>query len=151
MGTQTTPHPTDQESIVQSNQPSTRRLVRSGALAGAIAAVCTTVVAAVATAADVSLEINGDAIPFPAFAWWTLVGAALGVVLARLLRERRRFVIVTTVATGLSLIAPIAASADTATKAVLVGTHLLAAAIIIPILSRRLGSRDGQSQHLVLT
>ena len=131
---------------MQSNQPSTRRLVRSGALAGAIAAVCTTVVAAIASAADVSLEINAKAIPIPAFAWWTLVGAALGVVLARLLRERRRFVVVTTVAAGLSLIPAIAAPDDTATKAVLVGTHLLAAAIIIPTLSQRL---RGQQRPLI--
>ena len=126
---------------MQSTRPSTRRLVRSGALAGAIAAVCTTVVAAIASAADVSLEVDGEAIPIPAFAWWTLVGAALGVVLARLLRERRRFVVVTTVATGLSLIPAIAAPDDTATTAVLVGTHLLAAAIIIPTLSQRLRGR----------
>jgi hypothetical protein len=63
----TTSHPTHEEPVVQSNQPSTRRLVRSGALAGAIAA-----------------------------------------------------------------------PDDTATKVVLVGTHLLAAAIIIPTLSQRL-------------
>ena len=125
-------------SDVQSTQTSTRRLVRSGALAGAIAAVCTTIVAAVARAAGVSLEVDGTAIPIPAFAWWTLVGAAVGVVLARLVGERQRFVVVTTVAVGLSLIPAIAAPDDTATKAVLVGTHLLAAAIIIPTLSQRL-------------
>ena len=51
MGTQTTPLPTQRQPVVQSTQPSTRRLVRSGALAGAIAAVCTTVVAAIASAA----------------------------------------------------------------------------------------------------
>ena len=34
--------------------------------------------AAVATAADVSLEVDGTAIPIPAFAWWTLIGAAAG-------------------------------------------------------------------------
>ena len=134
----TTPHPTHQETSVQPNRPSTRRLVRSGALAGAIAAVCTTVVAAIARAANVSLDINATAIPIPAFAWWTIIGAALGVVLARLLRERRRFVVVTTVAAGLSLIPAIAAPDDTATKAVLVGSHLLAAAIIIPTLSQQL-------------
>jgi peptidoglycan/LPS O-acetylase OafA/YrhL len=134
----TTQHPTDHEPVVRSNQPNTRRLVRSGSLAGAIAAVCTTVVAAVARAADVSLEITAEAIPIPAFAWWTIIGAALGVVLARLLRERRRFVVVATVAAGLSLIPPIAAPDDTATTAVLVGAHLLAAAIIISTLSQRL-------------
>ena len=117
---------------------STRGLVRRGALAGAVAAVCTTVVAAIASAADVSLEVDGEAVPIPAFAWWSLVGAALGIVLARLLRDRRRFVVVTTVAVGLSLIPPIAAADDNATRAVLVGTHLLAAAIIIPTLSQRL-------------
>ena len=134
----TTPHHTPQAPVVQSDRPSTRLLVRTGALAGAIAAVCTTVVAAIASAADVSLEVSDEPIPIPAFAWWTIVGAAVGIVLARLLRERRRFVVVTTVAAGLSLIPAIAAPDDTATKAVLVGCHLLAAAIIIPTLSRRL-------------
>lgn len=134
----TTQHPTHDEPGVQSTQPSARRLVRSGALAGAVAAICTTVVAAIARAADVSLDINATAIPIAAFAWWTIIGAAVGVVLARLLRERRRFVVVTTVAAGLSLIPAIAAPDDTATKAVLVATHLIAAAIIIPTLGRRL-------------
>jgi peptidoglycan/LPS O-acetylase OafA/YrhL len=135
----TIPHATQQqEPVVQSDQPSTRRLVRSGALAGAIAAVCTTVVAAVASAADVSLEINGEAIPIPAFAWWTLVGAAVGVAFARLLRRRRRFAVVTAVAVCLSLIPAIAAPDDTATKLVLVGAHLLAAVIIIPTLATQL-------------
>ena len=138
----TTRHPSRDEPAVQYTQPSTRELVRVGALTGAIAAICTTVVAVIASAADVSLEVDATAIPIPAFAWWTLVGAALGVVLARLLRERRRFVVVTVVLAGLSLIPAIAAPDDTATKAVLVGNHLLAAAIIIPTLSRRLTAVD---------
>ena len=136
MTTSPTPHP--DEPAVHSNQPSTRRLVQIGALAGAIAAVCTTVVAAVASASDVSLDVNAKAIPIPAFAWWTIIGAALGVVLARLLRHPRRFVLTTTVATGLSLVPAIAVPDHTATKAVLVASHLLAAAIIIPTLSRGL-------------
>jgi len=103
-------------------------------------------VAAIARAADVSLDVDDEAIPIPAFAWWTLVGAALGVVLARLLRERRRFVVVTTIAAGLSLIPPIAAPDDTATTAVLVATHLLAAAIIIPILGQQLHSPSTNKQ-----
>ncbi len=142
-----TAHPTDREPVERSSQPSTRRLVRTGVLAGAIAAVCTTVVAAVASAADVSLEVDGAAIPIPAFAWWTLVGAALGVVLARILRQRRRFVVVTTVAVVLSLIPAIAAPDDTSTKAVLVGAHLLAAAIIIPALSKQLSSPTSRTRQ----
>ena len=127
---------------VRPTRPDTGRLVRSGAVAGAIAAVCTTVVAVTASAAGVSLEVDATAIPIPAFAWWTLVGAAVGVVLARLLRERRRFVLVTTAAVGLSLIPAIAAPDDSATTAVLVGAHLLAAAIIIPTLGQRLPAGD---------
>ena len=123
---------------VLSARPNTSGLLRRGALAGAIATLGTTLVAAIASAAGVSLEVDGTAIPIAAFAWWTIVGAAVGIVLARLLRERRRFVVVTTVAVGLSLIPAIAAPDDTATKAVLVGCHLLAAAIIIPTVSRRL-------------
>ena len=132
------PHPS-----VQPTRPSTRRLVRSGAFAGAIAAVGTTLVAVVASAADVSLDVDAIAIPIPSFAWWTLIGAALGVVLARLLRERRRFVVVTTAAAGLSLVPAIVAPDHTATKAVLVGAHVLAAAVIIPTLSRQLTAAPG--------
>ena len=58
--------------------------------------------------------------------------------MARLLRARRRFLIVTIVATGLSLIPAIALPDDAGTTAVLVAVHLLAAAIIIPSLSHGL-------------
>lgn len=128
--------PAHHETPMQSGRPSTLALVRRGALAGAVAAVCTTAVAAIARAADVSLEVDAAAIPIAAFAWWTLVGAALGILLARLLRARQRFLAVTLVATGLSLIPAIALPDDAATRAVLVAVHLLAAAIIIPSLSR---------------
>ena len=142
--TTTSAHPAHQDPGLRSTPPSTRRLVRVGVLAGAVAAVGTTVVAAVATAADVSLAVDGTPVPIPAFAWWTIVGAALGVLLTRLLRERRRFVVVTSVAVALSLIPALTAPDDTATKAVLVGTHLLAAAIIIPILARQLTVDDAR-------
>jgi len=121
-----------------SNRPSTRHLIRVGAQAGAVAAVCTTVLAAIAAARDISLEVDAAPVPIPAFALWTLVGSALGVVLARLLRQRQRFVVVTTITTGLSLIPAIAAPDDTATRAVLVAAHLVAAAIIIPALAKQL-------------
>jgi len=138
-----TTHPTYQQPKGQRIRPSTRHLIRSGVLAGAVAAVCTTSVAAIALAANVKLEIN-QPIPLPAFAMWTVVGAALGVVLARVLLERRRFVVVTTAAACMSLIPAIAAPDNLGTKVVLVGSHLLAAAIIIPALSSQLarGVRD---------
>ena len=117
---------------------STRRLVQVGAIAGVVAAVCNAVVVAIASAADVSLEVDGKAIPVVAFPMWTFIGAALGVGLARLLHDRRRFVIVTTVATALTLIPAIATPDDTATKVILVVTHVLAAVLIIPALAREL-------------
>lgn len=128
------------EQAVRASQPSTLLLIRRGAVAGAAAAIVTTATATIARAADVDLEVDGAAIPIAGFAMWTVIGAALGVVLARLLGDRRRFVAVTVAATGLSLIPPIALPDHLATTAVLVGAHLLAAAIIIPALSQPLPS-----------
>lgn len=145
----TTAQSAHQEPSISSAQPSTLGLIRRGALAGAIAAVGTTAVGVIARAADVSLDVDATPIPIPAFALWTVIGAALGVLMARLLRARRRFLVVAIVATGLSLIPPMALPDDAATTAVLVAAHLLAASIIIPILSQGLttvaandGTRD---------
>ncbi len=134
--------PTHHDPQALSRRPSIGRLVQVGALAGAIAAACTTAAAAVASAADAQPEVDGRAIPIVAFTWWTIVGAALGVVLARVLRLRRRFVVATTAAAALSLIPAMAAPDDIAARALLVATHLLAAAIIIPPLSRQLAVID---------
>ncbi len=134
-----------QEPSHTSAQPRFLALVRGGALAGAIAAVGTIAVAAVARAVDVSLEVDATPIPIPAFGLWTVVGAALGVLMARLLVARRRFLVVAIVATGLSLIPPIALPDEAATKAVLVAAHLLAASIIIPILGRGLTTVDANA------
>ncbi|MEZ5409004.1 MAG: DUF6069 family protein [Acidimicrobiales bacterium] len=130
------------EPLAASTQPGTGRLVRVGALWGGAAAAATTAAAALAEAGGVSLEVDAQAIPIAAFAWWTIIGAALGVGLARLLRRRRAFVAVTAVATALSLVPAIAAPDDTATRVVLVAIHLLAAALIIPPLSRQLPTPD---------
>ncbi|MBC7633950.1 DUF6069 family protein [Aeromicrobium sp.] len=141
--------PKHHETHSRAGQPSTLALVRRGALAGAAAAVCTSALAATARTADVSLEVDAAAIPIAAFAFWTLIGTALGVFMARLLRPRRRFLVVTVAATGLSLIPPIALPDDSATKAVLVAAHLLAAAIIVPILSRGIatGAANGGTRN----
>ena len=133
---------TQQEAAVQPARPGTRRLARAGARAGVIAAAGTTALAAIASAADVPLEVDAAAIPIPAFALWTLIGAALGVLLARLLRDRRRFVAVTSVMTGLSLVPALATPDHTATKVVLVAAHLLAAAIVILAIRQQLPVDD---------
>lgn len=123
---------------VQSTHPRTAGLIRAGAISGTAATVCTTSLAAIASAAGASLEVDSQAIPVAAFAWWTVIGTAVGVLLARFLRNQRQYLIVTVVALGLSLIPPLVAPDDSATKFVLVSAHLLAAAIVIPSLGRRL-------------
>lgn len=126
------------------NEPTTRSakrgafLVRRGALAGAVAAACTTAVAIIARAADIRLEVDGAGIPIAAFALWTIVATALGVGIALLVRERNRFVVVSVIALCLSLVPPIALPDNATATAVLVGAHFVAAAVIIPTLSRAL-------------
>ena len=119
-----------------------RDLAPTGLVAGVVAAAATTAVAAIARSRDIDLEVDGTPVPLAAFALWTVVGAVLGVVLARLLRDQRRFLVVTLATTALSLVPAIALPDDLATKLVLVGTHLLAAAIVIPVLARRLAPSD---------
>jgi hypothetical protein len=117
--------------------------VRRAALAsGAVAAVVTTAVAAAAVAADVPLQIDGEAIPLAGFAQMTLLGATLGGLIAAALNRfsaqpRSWFVPAAVVLTALSCVPSLAWPPDVATKAVLVATHLLAAAIIVPTLARQ--------------
>ena len=129
----------------QAEQSTSRpSLVRAGAVAGVVAAVATTVIAAVAHGAGVSLETApGEQIPVLGFAQLTLFFTAIGVVIAAVLRRRAHrpqstFVKVTVVLTALSVVPDLMLSADVATKATLIATHLVAAAIVIPALSSRL-------------
>ena len=117
------------------------RVLRAGVAAGAVAAVATTLVAALARAAGAPLEIGGEAIPLAGFAQLTLVGALLGVAIARLSgrarQPRRAFVVTTAVLTVLSFVPDVVVDAATATRAVLMLTHVVAAAVGVPVLARR--------------
>jgi hypothetical protein len=120
-----------------------RKLWKTGAIAGATAAVATTGFAALAQAADVSLKVGGQAIPLLGFGQLTLVGALIGTLLAavfarRASRPQRAFIITTVSMTALSLIPDVTADATSATKLALVASHLIAASIIIPALASRL-------------
>lgn len=66
--------------------------LRHATIATAAAAAVTTGIAAMANAADVSLEIDAKKVPLSAFAFWTVVAALLGVAICALTRTRRRFV-----------------------------------------------------------
>lgn len=121
----------------------TTPLWRTGAVAGFAAALATTVVAAVALAADVPLEIEGEQILLLAFAQLTLLATAIGVGLAKALtrwatKPQRTFVLATVVLTALSFVPDLTLPMTTATTVVLITAHIVAAAIVIPALAKRL-------------
>jgi hypothetical protein len=118
----------------------TSTLPRVTASAGVLAAAATTCSAAVLRAAGVPLAVHGK-IPLAGFAQFTLIGAIIGgVLLALLIRRstapRQRFVRIAIGLTALSCVAPLAFADTTASKFALVELHLVAAAIIVPVLAR---------------
>jgi hypothetical protein len=124
--------------------PARRTLWLAGLASGAVAAVATTAVAGFADAIDHPLTVDGEMIPVLGFAQMTLIGAVIGVVLALVLRRRahrpqRTFTVTTWVLTALSCIPSVAMGAGdgAANAATLVATHVIAAAIVIPVLAAR--------------
>ena len=99
-------------------------------------------IAAIATAADVPFEIDGEPIPVGGFATMTVLCGVLGVVLLLLANRfsaqpRRRFLQVTVALTVLSCIPSLTTPPDAASKIALVAAHLIAAAVIVPVLARQ--------------
>lgn len=120
-----------------------RALWATGLVSGAVAAAGTTAVAALARAAGIPLAIGGEQIPLLGFAQLTMVCAVVGTVLAasfaKWARHPQRTFVVTTVAlTAVSLVPDVIADATTASRLVLMLTHLVAAAIVVPALAKRL-------------
>ncbi len=125
--------------------PTTRTgsLFVTGIVAAAVASCATTAVAAAGNAVGISLDMAGEPIPALGFgtltAMFSLVGLVLAAVLARTARHpHSTFVRTTVVLTVLSLVPDAIADAGTATKALLMFTHLVAAVIVIPAIARRL-------------
>ena len=124
---------------------SIRSLAGSGAVATAAASVATPIVAAVGQAVGISLDIAGAPIPVLGFgtltAFFSLVGVVLAVVVSRVARHpRSTFIRTTMVLTGLSFVPDLIVDAAPATRALLIVTHVVAAAIVVPALARRLGA-----------
>jgi Family of unknown function (DUF6069) len=118
-------------------------LWKPGLLAGLVAAVATTAVVIVARAADVPVAVQGEQIPLAGFAQLTLVATVIGIVIARVLSTRARhprhtFVVATVALTAVSLMPDVLADATTGSRLTLGLTHLVAAAIVIPTLAKRL-------------
>ncbi|MBE1490875.1 DUF6069 family protein [Plantactinospora soyae] len=130
---------------VRATTSTTGALVRTGAIATVAASAATMAVAAVGHAAGISLDMSGAPIPVTGFGVLTAAFSLIGVVIAALLarfaeRPRRTFVRTTVVLTVLSLVPDVIADAGAATRALLMLTHLVAAAIVIPAVARRLAA-----------
>jgi hypothetical protein len=119
------------------------RLARTGLLATLAAAAATGLGAALAGAADVSLEVEGGTLPATGIAFVTAALSLVGVALAAALRRGgsrpdASFVRLAVGLTVLSLVPPVAWADDAATTITLVVLHLVAAAIVIPAVARSL-------------
>jgi len=117
-------------------------LPRTTIVVGLAAAGIVTIAAALLHAVGVSFEVDAEMIPLLGFAQLTFVGAVIGGVLLAVLNRRsatpsRRFVQIVVTLTALSCVPSVAMSDDMATKVALVALHVLAAAIIVPVLLRR--------------
>jgi hypothetical protein len=126
-----------------SSVPTIGSLLRGGGAATVVAAVATAAVAATGQAVGISLDISGEPIPVAGFATLTVMFSVIGLLIAvglrRFARRPRTTWIRTTVAlTALSLVPDLLADAAPTTKALLMVTHLVAAAIVIPAVARRL-------------
>ena len=124
--------------------------VGTGLAATLAAAVATTLAAALATAAGVDFEVpdGGETIPLPGFAVVTAFFSALGAGIAAALlrwstRPAERFVWTAVPLTAISLVPPFLSGADAAATTALAGLHLVAAAVVIPALTRGLRARTG--------
>jgi len=119
----------------------TTSLRRTTVVAGVAGAAVVTVAAATLHAAGVSFAVDGEMIPLAGFAQMTALGAIIGGLLLAVLNRRsseprHRFLQVTGVLTVLSCVPSLALPDGVASRVALVALHLLAAAIIVPVLAR---------------
>ncbi|MEV5502782.1 DUF6069 family protein [Nonomuraea fuscirosea] len=131
-------------SVITTPAPTTSLTIR-GLAATAVAAAATAAVAAAGEFAGISLVVNGAPIPVSGFATLTVIfslaGLVLAVALARWARHARKaFVRITLALTVVSLIPDVLVGASVATKVLLMLTHVVAAAIVIPAVARRLSA-----------
>ncbi|MFE9643964.1 DUF6069 family protein [Streptomyces sp. NPDC006365] len=146
------------QTIAQSSPSSTRSLATRpvwlvGVLATLAGAVVTEVFGLIARGAGVRMDAAGPGakeaaeIPVGGFAggvvFWSVAGIVLAVALARWAkRPARTFVVITVALTALSLAGPaVAPHTATSTQIVLAVSHVVAAAVIIPVLARRLAQQ----------
>jgi amino acid transporter len=119
-------------------------LWKHGVAAAVVAAITTTVLAAIASAAGVPFgQGTGENIPIPMFTVLTLVFSLVGVGIAAVMarkarRPRSTFVWTAVTLTVLSIVPDLTFGFDAASAATLIALHIVAAAIVVPVLARRL-------------
>src|SRR4051794_37908464 len=109
---------------------------KRGLATGFVAAVVVTVVAGAFQASGHALAVTDGAIPLTAFAQMVLLATVVGIVIARH-TSRATFYRVSVALTALSCVPDLALGDAVLSRAGLVLTHVVAAAIIIPRLARR--------------
>lgn len=125
----------------------TRSIWAATAVSGVVATAATTLMAVAGKAAGIDFEVDGTAVPTLGFGQFTLVGALIGGLLAMAFarwarRPRRTFVATTATLTVLSLVPDATFGFDVASALALIATHLVAAAIVVPPIARRLPGRS---------
>jgi hypothetical protein len=118
-------------------------LLLTGSVATVAAAAATALVAAAGQAVGISTAVSGAPIPTSGFAVLTVIFSVLGLAIATALRRfarhpRTAWIRTTVALTVLSFVPDVLADAAVATKVLLMLTHVVAAAIVIPAVARRL-------------
>ena len=132
-----------------------RRLVGTSFVATVAAMGATTLAAALAQAGGVDFEVpeGGETIPVTGVAvvtgFFSLVGTVVAAALLRWsARPAARFLWTALTLTVVSLVPPVLSGANAATTISLVGLHLVAAAVMIPPLTRSLPVIAQRAEHL---
>ncbi|KRF20702.1 cell envelope biogenesis protein OmpA [Nocardioides sp. Soil797] len=122
-----------------------RPVWKHGVAAAVVASVATTALAAVASAAGVSFAPSGggESIPLAGFAQLTLIFSLIGVAMAAVLARKARhprstFVRTATTLTVLSFVPDLTFGFGAGSAITLIALHVVAAAIVVPALARRL-------------
>jgi putative copper export protein len=140
-----TPASTSSGTAGRTRRPVSQVSIAAGAVAlvvieayGAIARAAGVPLRAAAFGAHTATQVNAGWLAF-GVVLGTFWGTVLAVVFARhAARPARAFLVTTLPLLALSLTGPLTADATTATKVTLACGHLIAAAIIIPAVTRRL-------------
>ncbi|VXC27485.1 DUF6069 family protein [Aeromicrobium sp. 9AM] len=126
-----------------------KRLAVTGVVAALAAMAATALGAAAARAAGVDFAVSGsdETIPVSGVAvvtgFFSLIGIVIALVLQRWsARPAERFVWSTVSLTAVSLVPPVLAAANTTTAVALIALHLVAAAVMIPALARRMSAAE---------